>query len=100
MDYSGWFGDTVRWYIVLVLITWGFAPAVRWLLGGLADKGASVARPAALLFVLWPAWFLSGSVKLPFTSWGSGSRSPSARPFAGAMPGSANGSSGTGFAPY
>ena len=70
MDYSGWFGDTVRWYIALVLITWGFAPAVRWLLGGLSDKGASVARPAALLFVLWPTWFLSGSVNLPFTSAG------------------------------
>lgn len=70
MDYSGWFGEAVRWYIALVLITWGFAPAVRWLLGGLADKGASVARPAALLFVLWPTWFLAGSVKLPFTSWG------------------------------
>ena len=70
MDYSGWFGDSVRWYIALVLITWGFAPAVRWLLGGLSDKGASVARPAALLFVLWPTWFLSGSVRLPYTSWG------------------------------
>jgi YYY domain-containing protein len=70
VDYSGWFGDTVRWYIALMLITWGFAPAVRWLLGGLSDKGAAVARPAALLFVLWPTWFLSGSVKLPYTSWG------------------------------
>lgn len=67
---SSWFSDSVRWYIVLVLITWGFAPAVRWLLGGLPDKGASVARPAALLFVLWPTWFLSGSVSLPFTSAG------------------------------
>ncbi|MCA9860287.1 MAG: hypothetical protein KC438_11220, partial [Thermomicrobiales bacterium] len=70
MDYAGWFGETVRWYIALILITWGLAPAVRWLLGGLADRGASVARPAALLFVLWPTWFLAGSVKLPFTSAG------------------------------
>ncbi len=67
---SSWFGDSVRWYLALVLITWGLAPAVRWLLGGLPDKGASVARPAALLFVLWPTWFLAGSVKLPFTSAG------------------------------
>jgi YYY domain-containing protein len=70
VDYSGWFGDTVRWYIVLILITLGFSPAVRWLLGGLSDKGSSVARPAALLFVLWPTWFLSGSVGVPYTSWG------------------------------
>ena len=67
---SSWFGDSVRWYIALLLITWGLAPAVRWLLGGLPDRGASVARPAALLFVLWPTWFLSGSVGLPFTSAG------------------------------
>jgi YYY domain-containing protein len=67
---SSWFGDTARWYLALVLITWGLAPAVRWLLGGLPDKGASVARPAALLFVLWPTWFLAGSVNLPFTSVG------------------------------
>ena len=67
---SSWFGDSVRWYIALMLITWGLAPAVRWLLGGLPDRGASVARPAALLFVLWPTWFLAGSVKLPFTSAG------------------------------
>ena len=67
---SSWFGETVRWYIALMLITWGLAPAVRWLLGGLPDKGATVTRPAALLFVLWPTWFLSGSVKLPFTSAG------------------------------
>jgi uncharacterized membrane protein len=53
-----------------MLITWGLAPAVRWLLGGLPDKGATVARPAALLFVLWPTWFLAGSVKLPYTSAG------------------------------
>lgn len=67
---SNWFGDSVRWYLALVLITWGLAPAVRWLLGELPDKGASVARPAALLFVLWPTWFLAGSVRLPFTSVG------------------------------
>ena len=60
----------MRWYIALMLITWGLAPAVRWLLGGLPDKGATVARPAALLFVLWPTWFLSGSVDIPFTSAG------------------------------
>lgn len=67
---SNWFGDSVRWYIALVLITWGLAPAVRWLLGGLPSRGAPVARPAALLFVLWPTWFLSGSIGLPFTKIG------------------------------
>jgi len=67
---SSWFTDSVRWYLALVLITWGLAPAVRWLLGVLPDKGASVARPAALLFVLWPTWFLSGSIGIPFTSAG------------------------------
>lgn len=67
---SNWFGDSVRWYLVLLLITWGFAPAVRWLFGSLPGRGAAVGRPAALLFVLWPTWFVSGSIGVPFTTAG------------------------------
>ena len=63
---DGWLQESLRWYALLMLVTWAAAPLSRWLLGGLADRGASVARPLALLAMVWPVWFLASISPLPF----------------------------------
>ena len=68
--FESWFAESVRWYLVLIAVSWGLAPFARWLLGGVPDRGATVARPMALLAVLWPTWFLSGISPIPFTTAG------------------------------
>jgi YYY domain-containing protein len=67
---ESWLAESVRWYLVLVAVSWGLAPAARWLLGGLASRGAAVGRPLALLVVIWPSWFLAGVSPVPFTTIG------------------------------
>ncbi|MFT4039795.1 MAG: DUF2298 domain-containing protein [Thermomicrobiales bacterium] len=56
----------LRWYAALLLITWAFAPAVRWLCASLSDRGAAVTRPLALLAAVYPAWLLAGLGVVPF----------------------------------
>ena len=52
------FEAAVRWYLVLAASTWAFAPLVRWLCPALPDRGAMIARPIALLGLVYPAWLL------------------------------------------
>ncbi len=54
-----WLGDTAAWYGVLMLMTWGVAPWVRLLCPALADGGAAIARPLALLAVVYPSWLVA-----------------------------------------
>jgi len=62
--------DAVRWYLTLMIVTWALAP-VAWLAcGRLADRGAFVARPLALLVVIWPNWFLASVTKVPYATAG------------------------------
>lgn len=66
----GWPEATARWYAVLVLLTWGWAPLVRALCPRLPDRGALLARPLALLGVVYPTWLLAGLDLLPYSTAG------------------------------
>ena len=55
-----------RWYLVLVACTWALAPLVRWLCAVLPDRGATVARPIALLLAVYPSWLLASLGVVPF----------------------------------
>lgn len=56
-----WIEAAARWYGTLIACTWAFAPAVRWLCAPLADRGATVTRPIAMLAAIYPAWLLSST---------------------------------------
>jgi YYY domain-containing protein len=58
--------DSVRWYALLLIVTWAFAPLARILAGRLPDRGAFVAKPVGLLATVWPLWFLVSATPLPF----------------------------------
>ena len=60
------FDAVARWYLVLAAATWACAPLVRWLCPALADRGATIARPIALLAVVYPAWLLASLGIVPF----------------------------------
>ena len=55
-----------RWYLVLMVCSWAFAPLVRWLCAALPDRGATILRPVALLGAIYPAWLLASLNVLPF----------------------------------
>jgi YYY domain-containing protein len=61
-----WLEATARWYVVIALCTWAFAPFVRWLCPALADRGATIVRPLAFLAALYPSWLLASLDVLPF----------------------------------
>ncbi len=63
-----WLEASLRWYGVLLAVTWGWAPLVRWLLPRLADRGASVARPLALLGVVTLAWLPASLRLVPYSA--------------------------------
>lgn len=63
-----WLPDVARWYLVLLAVTWAWAPAVRWLVPGLPDGGASVARPIGLLATVWLAWFPASLGVVPYST--------------------------------
>lgn len=65
-----WFEAATRWYAVLLVLTWGWAPLVRALCPRLADRGTSIARPLALLGVVYPAWLLASIGVLPYSTAG------------------------------
>ncbi len=65
-----WQEAAVRWYAVLVGLTWGWAPLVRLVCSSLADRGATVARPLALLGVVYPAWLFAALGLLPYSTAG------------------------------
>lgn len=65
-----WLDDSAKWYLVLLAATWGLAPLVRLLCPRLPDKGATIARPLALLAVVYPTWLLSSLKLLPYSTAG------------------------------
>lgn len=54
-----WAEAVFRWYGVLLLATWAFAPLALWLCAFLNDRGVSVARPFSLLAMVFPTWLLT-----------------------------------------
>ncbi len=62
--------QAAEWYLVLLIATWAFAPLARLMSRGLSDRGASIARPVALLAILYPTWLLSSMDLVPFTTAG------------------------------
>jgi YYY domain-containing protein len=64
-----WFTLTLTWYLMTLLVTVAIAPLALWLCRGLTDRGASVARPIAVLAMVWPVWLLAsiGSGFVPFS---------------------------------
>ena len=65
-----WLEAAIRWYAVLLLLTWGWAPLVAILCPRLADRGASLTRPLALLGIVYPLWLLAGFDLLPYSASG------------------------------
>jgi YYY domain-containing protein len=54
-----WPEAVARWYLVLAAMTWAFFPAVSWLCRVLPERGATLARPIAMLAAVYPAWLLA-----------------------------------------
>ncbi|MDP9364116.1 MAG: DUF2298 domain-containing protein, partial [Chloroflexota bacterium] len=65
-----WLEASLRWYAVSLLLTVGWAPLVRMLCPRLADGGAFVTRPLALLGLVYPAWLLAALGLLPYATGG------------------------------
>jgi len=65
-----WLEAAVRWYGLLLLLTWGWAPFVRLLCPRLADRGMMLARPLALLGIVYPSWLLASLGLLPYSTLG------------------------------
>jgi len=61
-----WAEAAARWYLVLAAVTWAFFPAVSWLCRPLLDRGATLARPIAMLAAVYPAWLLASLHVLPY----------------------------------
>jgi YYY domain-containing protein len=61
-----WAEAAVRWYLVLAAVTWAFFPAVSWLCRALPERGATLARPIAMLAAVYPAWVLASFGLVPF----------------------------------
>src|SRR5215218_7972815 len=61
-----WVEAAARWYLVLAAVTWAFFPAVSWLCRALPDRGATLARPIAMLAAVYPAWLLASLRVTPF----------------------------------
>jgi YYY domain-containing protein len=61
-----WAEAAARWYLVLAAVTWAFFPAVSWLCRALPDRGATLARPIAMLAAVYPAWLLASLHVMPF----------------------------------
>jgi YYY domain-containing protein len=56
------FDVIVKWYLVTTLVSIAFTPLALVLFRRLTDRGASFARTISVLFLVWPAWFLSGII--------------------------------------
>jgi len=63
-----WQDATLRWYGILLLASVAAAPWVRILCASLADRGASVVRPVALLVLIYPAWLVASVDLLPYST--------------------------------
>jgi YYY domain-containing protein len=62
-----WAEAAARWYLVLAAISWAFFPAVSWLCRPLGERGATLARPIAMLAAVYPAWLLASLRVMPFS---------------------------------
>jgi YYY domain-containing protein len=67
---TDWVADAARWYGVLLLLSWGFAPLVALLCPGLPGRGAAFVRPLALLAVVYPSWLVSSLGLAPYATAG------------------------------
>ncbi len=56
------FNTIVKWYLMTTLVSVAFTPLALVLFRRLTDRGASFTRTTSVLFLVWPAWFLSGIV--------------------------------------
>ncbi|MBA3642700.1 MAG: hypothetical protein H0W59_01330 [Chloroflexia bacterium] len=65
-----WQEAAIRWYGLLLLMTWGWAPAAVMLCPRLADRGMAIARPLILLGVVYPSWLLGAVGLLPYSTIG------------------------------
>lgn len=65
-----WIGLSLQWYVVLVAVSWSFAPWARLLAPTMLDRAVFVARPIGLLAIVYPLWLLSSVGALPFTTTG------------------------------
>ncbi|MGH2560021.1 MAG: DUF2298 domain-containing protein [Thermomicrobiales bacterium] len=65
-----WLTEGIAWYLVLAAAAWGFAPLARLVGGRLPDRGASIARPVALLAVVYPTWLLASLDLVPYSTVG------------------------------
>ncbi|MBA3643010.1 MAG: DUF2298 domain-containing protein, partial [Chloroflexia bacterium] len=61
---------TIRWYAVTIVATVAFLPWVTIFLRPFADRGAMLARPLALLGLIYPLWLLASISPIPFNTWG------------------------------
>src|SRR4051794_27257506 len=52
-------GALLRWLIALEAIGWGLYPLLFLAVPGLRDRGLTVAKPFALLLLVYPVWFLA-----------------------------------------
>ena len=59
----------LRWVAVVLALAVAFAPFAWWLCRPLPSRGAGVVVPLALLAAIWPGWFASAGLGLPFTAW-------------------------------
>ena len=62
-----WAEAAARWYLVLAAMTWASFPAISWLCRALPDRGATLARPIAMLAAVYPAWLLASLRVIPFS---------------------------------
>ncbi len=65
-----WLTVSITWYLALAAAAWGFAPLARLVGGRLPDRGASIARPVALLAVVYPTWLLASLDLVPYSTVG------------------------------
>lgn len=65
-----WIGLSLQWYVVLMAVSWSFAPWARLLAPAMSDRAVFIARPIGLLATVYPLWLLSSVVVVPFTTTG------------------------------
>jgi len=61
-------GAIVRWLLALEIIGWALYPLLYLALPGLRDRGLTLAKPFALLLLVFPVWFLASSGLPTFAS--------------------------------
>jgi len=65
-----WQEAAIRWYSLLLFVSWGFAPAIAMLCPRLADRGMGIARPLILVMAIYPSWLAAATGLLPYSTRG------------------------------